>query len=132
MIKVVKNTLKEEVVYRIELLQQSFEEIKNYNKDDRFRFDEAILTYELAVYENVLKMIEHFERLDFVTKIEKEKYTPYKCEKTGTPLLIGDKCFEIDNGLKKEGTLVFDEHFNKYLLKNEYGNNIHFFKIEKM
>ncbi len=130
MVKVKKDTLKKELKYRIETIEQSLKELKS---DEVSKYVKPIFKYELEVYKNVLKMVKHFERVEFGCKIEKEKYTPYKCAKTGTPLLIGDKCASVEYGRQKScGTLEFDSFLNKYVLKSESRHNIHFHSLEKI
>ena len=54
--------------------------------------------------------------------MEKEKYTPIKDRVTGDPIQLGDIC---KNEKAQTGIVVWDEYFNKYLLKSETGGNIH-------
>lgn len=114
-----KDTLKEEVKYRISLLELEMEKELRKPKDDENMY--WFFTQEHLNYSEFLKMVEHFERIDFKNEIDKEKYTPFKCEETGTPLLIGDYV-EIDRGDKygkgntKCGVLIWEEFYNEYRL----------------
>jgi hypothetical protein len=51
-----------------------------------------------------------------------EKYTPIKDRKTKEPILLGDL---VENEKGQCGTLVWDDYFNRYLIKSESGGNIY-------
>ena len=51
-----------------------------------------------------------------------ERYTPIKDRKTKEPILLGDL---VENEKGQCGTLVWDDYFNRYLIKSESGGNIY-------
>lgn len=111
-----KDTLKEEVKYRISLIEEKMEEELKKPKDDDNLY--WFFTQEHLNYSEFYKMIVHFERIATKYEIVKEKYTPIVCEKTKTPLLIGDK---VENEKKQCGTLYFDDFWNQYMIKSTSG-----------
>ena len=61
-----------------------------------------------------------------------EKYTPIKDRKTKEPILLGDL---VENEKGQCGILVWDDYFNRYLIKSESGGNIYaqfYTKIESL
>jgi len=51
-----------------------------------------------------------------------EKYTPIKDRKTNEPILLGDL---VENEKGQCGTLIWDEYYNRYLIRSETGGNIY-------
>lgn len=60
------------------------------------------------------------------------KHTPIKDRLTNEPIFLGD-LVENEQGLC--GVLVWDEYFNRYIIKTEHGGNIYartYTKIKKL
>jgi len=61
-----------------------------------------------------------------------EKYTPIKDSKTKEPILLGDL---VENEKGQCGMLIWDDYFNRYIIKSESGGNIYsqsYTKIESL
>ena len=58
-----------------------------------------------------------------------KKYTPIKDRQTKEPIFLGDF---VKNERGQCGTLVWDEDFNKYLIKSVHGGNIYANSYEKI
>lgn len=61
-----------------------------------------------------------------------ENYTPIKDRKTKKPILLGDL---VENEKGQCGTLVWDDYYNRYMIKTESGGNIYarlYTKIESL
>jgi len=60
------------------------------------------------------------------------KYTPIKDRETGSPIFLGDL---VENEKGRCGTLVWDDFWNKYLIKSDTGGNIYatsYKKVDKL
>ena len=60
------------------------------------------------------------------------KYTPIKDKVTGDPIQLGDIC---KNEKGQIGVVIWDEYYNKYLLKSKTGGNLHsitYTKVKKL
>ena len=61
-----------------------------------------------------------------------ERYTPIKDRKTKEPILLGDF---VENEKGQCGTLIWDDYYNRYLIKSETGGNIYaqtYTKVESL
>tara|TARA_R110002167_G_scaffold137725_1_gene324817 strand:+ start:157 stop:414 length:258 start_codon:yes stop_codon:yes gene_type:complete len=54
--------------------------------------------------------------------MQKEKYTPIKDRQTKEPIFLGDL---VKSEKDLCGTLVWDDYFNRYIIKTEFGGNIY-------
>lgn len=127
--KATKETLEQEIKYRIELLEK---ELKHWSEQPR---DESNLYWfvsnEHSMLSEINRLIDFFGRKNLYEEIEKTKYTPICCERTDVPLLIGD--FVHDN-VNHRGTLFFDKYTKQYVIKTEGGGHVPtrtFIKINK-
>ena len=50
------------------------------------------------------------------------KYTPIKDRLTKEPIFLGDL---VENEKGQCGVLVWDDYFNRYIIKTEFGGNIY-------
>lgn len=60
------------------------------------------------------------------------KYTPIKDRLTKKPILLGDF---VENEKEQCGTLIWDEYFNRYIIRTVTGGNVYartYTKIEKL
>ena len=58
-----------------------------------------------------------------------EKYTPIKDRLTNEPIFLGDL---VENEKGRCGTLVWDDFWNKYIIKTETGGNIYATSYKKI
>jgi hypothetical protein len=58
-----------------------------------------------------------------------EKYTPIKDRYTKEPVFLGDL---VENEKSQCGFLVWDEYWNKYIIKTESGGNIYAVSYKKI
>lgn len=101
-----KETLKEELNHRICLINNSILETE-------CGLIKKQLKLESMYYNDFLSMVNHYDRLEYKLLREREKYTPFLCEKTKTPILLNDK---VENEKKQCGWLSFDPDFNEYVI----------------
>lgn len=110
-----KDNLKDEIIHRLSLLEESMENAK----DDKILH--LLFADEHSKHSEFLDLIKIFEnRLGFET-FEASNYTPILDYKTKEPLKIGDR---VENNDKRCGILKFDECFNKYVIKTETGGHL--------
>lgn len=120
-----KNTLKEEIEYRISCIEDVMK-----SQDDRLLC--ALYANEHSMLREILHLIDVFGNRIGHDQFEATKHTPLFCAKTNEPLLIGDK---VENNNGQCGTLHFDTYTKKYLIKSVGGGNIHttyFAKIQNL
>ena len=123
--KPTKDNLKDELKFRIQLLQDA---IKN-NQPDSVSY--MFLVNEHSIVSEIIELIELFDnRLGF-EKFNASCYTPILDFKTNEPIKIGDF---VDNGNGQCGVLKFNDQFNKYVIKTESGHIIpnRFSKINEL
>ena len=58
-----------------------------------------------------------------------EKYTPIKDRKTKEPILLGDL---VENEKGQCGILIWDDYYNRYLIRTETGGNIYAISYTKI
>jgi len=57
------------------------------------------------------------------------KYTPIKDRFTKEPILLGDL---VENEKFQCGILIWDDYYNKYLIRSESGGNLHSHTYKKI
>ncbi|MFL0093617.1 hypothetical protein R5N98_02785 [Tenacibaculum maritimum] len=127
--KPVKDNLKNEIIYRIDLLEKLMDELKKTKEENGIY---SFLVTEYSNYKEFLLCIEYYERLEIKKNYDISKSTPLICKSTGVPLMIGDKVEKESLGNKACGFLYWDDCFNEYLIKTESGGNIRFSEISKI
>lgn len=110
--KPTKDNLKEELLYRIECINESDIE------EDSLKL---IFDYEKVIYADIIKMIDIFGDRQRAEEFEISKYTPIKDYITKEPLKLGDKVKNANSSAN--GVLYFDDYTNSYVIRNSYGQH---------
>ena len=130
--KPVKESLKNEIIHRILLLQKSMDDELQKPKDENNMY--WWFAMEHSNYNEFLNCIDFYERTEIKKQFDISKATPLVCKKTNKPIFIGDLVERSETGKQKNpcGILVWDDFFNEYLIKNEFGNNTRFRALNKI
>lgn len=119
--KPTKDSLKEELLYRIECI----------NNADLGELT-PLFKYEKSIYEEIIRLIDLFKDRQGAEEFEISKYTPIKDYITKEPLKIGDKVKDFSSD--RNGILCFEEYTNRYGIRNEFNQCNYpnsFIKIEE-
>ena len=121
--KPTKDNLKDEIKYRIALLEESIENSNNdlTQSSEQREMIRLLFSDEHSKHSEFLSLIEIFENRIGYEAFDVSKYTPILDYKTKLPLKIGDR---VENNNRQCGILKFDECFNKYVIKTDTGGHI--------
>ena len=130
--KVEKETLIEEINYRISTLEKKMKECLQQPKDENNLY--WFFANEHSLYSEILDVINVFQGRIGYDELLATKYTPIKCALTKEPLKIGDKveCRGLQN---RCGYLYFNELSNRYVIRSEDGGDFYaseFIKINEL
>lgn len=123
--KPTKNTLIEELEDRLKLATNA--------TDSENKILNDILSFEIGHLHEMISLVNYFGDKIGYAEFEKSKYTPIKDYYTQQPLKIGD--FVTNTEKRICGTLEFESHWNRYIIRSATGGNhytTNFVKIEKL
>lgn len=115
--KPTKDNLKDELKYRVELLNEFIKQFEGDPLVKPFENEKSILL-------EILNLIEIFDNRIGYSKHIESNYTPIKDYITKEPLKLGDKVKSGEPFSNANGILIFDEYDNRYKIKTMGGGNI--------